>query len=63
MTEQYFINRKFFEGLIAFASHSTRPMMDIFRADIENGLKVRVVIDYSPQENQVKFEYHKEDIQ
>lgn len=51
---EYAINRDFIEKLLLAMNHATRPF------DIHFGKKMRVVVDYDPQEPQIKFKYFAE---
>lgn len=48
------INREFVEKLTLAMNHVTKPF------DLQFGKKMRVVIDYDPQNLQVKFSYFTE---
>lgn len=48
------VNREFVEKLTLAMNHVTKPF------DLQFGKKMRVVIDYDPQNPQVKFSYFTE---
>lgn len=53
------IKREFFEKVIAFMNHTTKPIEEPILVDKR---KVRIVIDYDPQEPMVRFSYLEEDV-
>jgi hypothetical protein len=48
---EYRLNTEFFKRLVLVMNHSTKPF------DVNFEKKMRVTIDYDPQEIQVKFNY------
>lgn len=55
----YKVERSFCEKLVALLNHGTIPVMSIFRADRET--KMRIVIDYDPQNDKVEVSYFEEE--
>lgn len=57
---QWSVDRTAFEKAVVMMNHSTRPFMD-FCFNPEEKKKVRVIMDYDPDEPHVKFNYYVED--
>jgi hypothetical protein len=51
---EYSLNREFFEKALVAANHATKPFA------LNLGKKQRIVIDYDPLEQQVKFSFFTE---
>jgi hypothetical protein len=51
---EYSVSRDFFEKALLAVNHATRPF------DLNFGKKMRIVIDYDPHEQHVKFYFLKE---
>lgn len=57
--QNYWMDRDFFEKIIAALNHGTSPMMNIFKPGQR---KMRITVDYDPHEEKVHFQYLTEDI-
>lgn len=59
-TARWSVNREEFEKIVILMNHSTRPFMD-FCFNPEQKKKVRVVMEYDPDDTHVTFNYYVED--